>query len=537
MRWLWVGVVLGLQAQPPKLVVGLVVDQMRADYLRRFHPRRTGGLGRLLREGLVYWNCHYPYFPTYTGPGHASIYTGTTPAYHGIVANDWWDRTRHQLLYCTQDSTVQPVGTHSDKARRSPRLLLATTIADEIRYACRFANKSIGIALKDRSAILPVGHSATVAGRLDPPAGQWLRRTSYCPQLPTWVERFNARRYPDSLLRLPWARTHHTACTDESPYEGTLPSESQPTFPHTPRSYADLLYTPAGLWLTFALAREAIEAERLGRGPCTDFLSLSFSTPDLAGHVFGPESCEIEELYAELDKELGAFLRYLERRFQRGEVLVFLTADHGAAPTPGVVSERGFPGGRYPEADPVPRAQAYLRSALGLPPEASPIAAFANQSFYFSPSFSLVERARAADLLKAWLLTQPHVIAAYTAQELAGVGGSAYPFTRVQAGFHPQRSGDVIVVYAPGWIEGSYRTGTTHGSIWTYDTHVPLLWWGGRLPSEGLYEPVRITQCAPTVAFLWQGPLPSAATDAPLLRVLERWPLSADQLLGFDVGP
>lgn len=507
--------------QKPKLVIGIVVDQMRADYLRRFVGPKSRGFGRLLQEGLVYWNAHYPYFPTYTGPGHASLYTGTTPAYHGIAANDWWERDLGRSWYCVEDTSVRPVGSDSPKGRRSPRTLLTTTLADELRYACRFQNKTIGIALKDRSAILPIGRSGTLALWFDTGKGLWITSSYYRDTLPAWVVHFNGRRYADSLLQVPWTLRKGVFCTDDSPYEGTLPGEAHPTFPHRPQDYSALTYTPAGNWLTFALARQAIKAEGLGSGPCTDLLSISLSAPDLAGHLFGTESCELQDLYQGLDNLLADFLVYLARRFRPGEVLLFLTADHGAAPTPEVLAEKGFPYGRYPEKDLRTRAEAFLRQALGLTDTARIFDAFLNQSFYFSKHFSAARRREAAILLKEWLLQQPGIVAAWTAGELTGPGGSSYAFLRVQAGYLPSRSGDVVVVYAPGWIEDDYPTGTTHGSIWTYDTHVPLVWWGLLPWSREFYQPVRITQVAPTVAFWLGTPLPSAATDAPLPEVLD----------------
>lgn len=515
-----------LSAQRPRLVIGIIIDQMRADYLRRFVPKRSQGFGKLLSEGLVYWNCHYTYFPTYTGPGHASVYAGTTPAYHGIVANDWWERQLGRFWYCTEDTAVKPVGAEGTHLRRSPRTLWASTLCDELRYSSRFRSKTIGIALKDRSAILPIGRSGTLALWFDTQSGQWVTSSYYTDTLPAWVERFNQRKYPDSLLRLPWKRVTPTLlCEDDSPYEATFKGSTSTSFPHQPTSYKELLYTPAGNWLTLQLAKEAITAERLGKGPTPDFLAISLSSPDLAGHFFGTESCELEELYRDLDKALADFLNYLGRRFRREELLLFLTADHGASPTPEALAAHGWNAGRYPETDLLEKAQRFLRDLLRLPDTTKPVVAFANQNFYLSPRLSLAERQQAAAALKSWLLDQPHIIAAYTREELSSPGGTAYPFQMLQAGFLPARSGEVVVVYAPGWIEGGYAHGTTHGSIWSYDTHVPLIWWGGGIRNRWLFERVPITAIAPTVVFLLNAPLPSATTTAPFPEVIQSWKL------------
>ncbi len=529
---------LSAQHAPPRLIVGIVVDQMRADYLRRFVSPKSQGLGRLLKEGLVFWNAHYNYFPTYTGPGHASIYTGTTPAFHGIAANTWWDRTLQRSYYCVSDSTVQPLGTPNEAGRRSPRTLLATTITDELRYATRYQSKVIGIAIKDRSAILPAGRSANIALWFDTETGNWISSSYYASALPSWVEAFNARRLPDSLLRLPWNLPAGLACLDDSPYEGHFPSEKHPTFPHQAKTYKDLILTPAGNDLTLALAREAILHEKLGQDQYPDFLCISLSTPDLAGHLFGTESCELEVLYQALDTRIADFLRFLRRRFKPGEVLVFLTADHGVSPTPEALAEKGLSAGRFPEKELLIQAEAFLHETLKLADTVQLISAYLNQSFYFSPLFSLDFRREAARLLKAYLLQRSDVVAAYTREELTGPGSSYYPVARLQAGYFPARSGDVILVYAPGLIESeSYTKGTTHGSIWTYDTHVPLIFWwaGGR--HEHRYEQVPITAVAPTLAMLLRTPLPSAAFSAPLLPLIEAWKIPSNFTWEVVSGP
>ncbi|MEN2993356.1 MAG: alkaline phosphatase family protein [Bacteroidia bacterium] len=510
---------------PPKLIVGLVVDQMRADYLQRFISGKSRGFGRLLQEGLVYLNCHYTYFPTYTAAGHATIYSGASPAFHGIVGNSWWERSTGRLRYCVEDSLTTLVGPTSSEKGASPRALLCTTLADELRYAARYTNKTIGIALKDRSAILPIGFTGYLALWFSTKTGEWVSSTYYTDTLPAWVVRFNSQRYPDSLMRLGWQPKRLPPCGRDDPYyEGHLPGETQPTFPHRLTNYEALLYTPWGTWLTFQLARWAITEERLGKGPYPDLLAISLSSPDLAGHLFGTESCELRSLYEELDRQLADFLDFLLKRFSKQELLIFLTADHGASPTPEYLREHKVAAGRYPEAVLVREAQAFLQRELRLPDTVQVVERFINQNFYLSGRLGWEQRREAARRLKEWLLQQPQVLAAYTAEELAGRGGCFYIFQMLQAGFHPQRSGDVIVVYAPGWVEhGGYTHGTTHGSIWTYDTHVPLIWWGGGLRSEKRYERVGITSLAPTICLLLGIPFPSASVAPPLEEVIRQW--------------
>ncbi len=533
-----IGLLAGYAQTLPRLVIGLVVDQMRADYLRRFVSPRSQGFGRLLREGIVFWNVHYTYFPTYTGPGHATIYTGAVPAHHGICANSWWDKTLQRAYYCVEDNKVTPVGTAWFDARRSPRTLLSTTITDELRYATRYQGKVIGLALKDRSAILPAGRSANLALWFDTESGNWVTSTYYVPTLPSWVEAFNAKRLPDSLLKQPWRLSRKYACIDQAEYEGRFPSESSATFPHQATTYRDLTYTPAGNVLTLELAKAAIVSEELGKDPHPDFLAISLSSPDLIGHLFGTESCEIEDAYQQLDKALADFFRFLERRFPAGSYLVFLTADHGAMPTPESVASHGVSASRFPETTLISSAESLLHGVLEVPDSVRLIAAYLNQSFYFSPKLPLSLRQQAARQLKDYLLDRYGLIGVYTREELVGPGSSYLPFARLQAGFYPARGGDVVVIYPPGFIESEgYTAGTTHGTIWTYDTHVPLIFWWRGARSSTHFEFVPVTAIAPTLAYILGTPLPSAAFSGPLQAVIEAWRVPVSTFLEEPSGP
>ncbi|MGQ9863740.1 MAG: alkaline phosphatase family protein [Bacteroidia bacterium] len=490
----WIG-----WAQKPHLVVGIVVDQMRADYLLTY--QNQGAWKKLWQEGLVYLHATYPYFPTYTAVGHASIYTGSLPSIHGICANDWYDRKAKKKIYSVRDTTVHAVGSASSAGQASPRNLLATTITDELLLT-HPRSKVISICIKDRAAILPGGHVTSHTYWFDASAGNWITSTFYTQKLPTWVEKFNSQKYPDSLLRLSWK---------------PLASQCQV---NTFRSYKELVASPHGNWLTLQLAKEAIIAETLGqRKNHTDFLAISLASPDLCGHLYGSPSCQLEDLYAKLSIQLEEFLRFLEKKVGKENVLVVVTSDHGVARTPEYLSSKKIPAGRSPDSKILAAAESLLKQTF--PHISKPIEYFINQNLYLSSSLTPQEKAQACQLLKEYMIHIPPIIAVYTAQELAQ-GQATHPLAKaVQNGFFPPRSGDVILQYAPGYIEAEgYTTGTTHGSAFTYDAHVPLIFWGSKIKPRKIYTPVSALSIVPTLAHILQVTLPSGTVEVPLQEVL-----------------
>ena len=326
----------------PKLVVGLVVDQMRWDYLYRYYERyQPNGFKRLLNEGFSCENTFIDYVPTVTGIGHSTIYTGSVPAIHGIAGNDFIINATGQTVYCAGDSTVETVGSKSKSGKMSPRNLLATTIGDELKLATNFKSKVIGIALKDRGAILPAGHSADAAYWFDSGSGNWITSTYYMNDLPAWVQKFNEKKLPAKYLSQDWntlydIKTYTQSTKDDTPYEGLFEGQTTPTFPiKTSQMQAkDLTYfVPRLMESTFTLdmAKATIDNENLGQGEFTDMLAVSISTPDYVGHKFGVNAIETEDTYLRLDKDIADFLNYLDAKIGKGNYTVFLSADHGAA--------------------------------------------------------------------------------------------------------------------------------------------------------------------------------------------------------------
>ena len=291
----------------PRIVVGLMVDQMRWDYLYRYASRYgEGGFKRLVREGFSCENTMIPYAQTITACGHASVYTGSVPAVNGIMGNDWYSRELGRMVYCTEDATVKTIGGNAEAPPMSPRNLKVTTMCDELRIATNYKSKVIGIAIKDRGGILPAGHSANAAYWYDAGTGNWVSSTYYQQQLPDWVQRFNARKMPDSLYKLNWNSlypigSYEMSDADDKSYEGKFSFDPKPVFPHNintavGKNYGILPATPYGNTLTLEFAKNAIQAEGLGTDEYTDFLAVSLSSPDYVGHQYGPNSIEMHHV-------------------------------------------------------------------------------------------------------------------------------------------------------------------------------------------------------------------------------------------------
>src|SRR5687767_474642 len=311
----------------PKLVVGIVVDQMRWDYLYRYYDRYTanGGFKRMINQGFSCENTFINYAPTVTAPGHACLYTGSVPAIHGIAGNEWYDSKAKEYVYCVADTTVQGAGTTAFAGRMSPRNMLATTITDELRLATNFRSKVIGISFKDRGAVLPAGHSANAAYWYESATGKFISSSYYMQNLPQWVTEFNDKKFPDQYFKSGWntlypINTYTQSTADDQAWEGKPFGAEQKGFPYKldhfigSTNYGSLTGTPYGNSLTRQMAISAIDAEQLGKDSITDFLAVSFSTPDYIGHTFGPNSIEAEDGFLRLDKDLGELLDHLDKR-------------------------------------------------------------------------------------------------------------------------------------------------------------------------------------------------------------------------------
>jgi predicted AlkP superfamily pyrophosphatase or phosphodiesterase len=506
--------------QRPKLVVGIVIDQMRWDYLYRFYDvyKPDGGFKRFLSQGFSCENTFIPYTPTVTAAGHTCAYTGSVPAIHGIVGNNWWDRQKKKLVYCTDDDSVQPVGSASTWGKMSPRNMFATTIGDELRLATNFQSKVIGIALKDRGAILPAGHSATAAYWYDY-AGNFITSSYYMKELPSWVKAFNNRKLVDSLYQFKWdlflpKSVYPKYCTQDQEWYETRPlGTDQTMFPYdlsrfAGKDYAKIASTPYGNMYTEAMAEAAVTAERLGRNSATDFLAVSFSSPDYIGHAFGPNSWEQLDDYARLDETLGKFFAFLDRYVGKGNYTVFLTADHAVAHVPNFSIENKLPGGAFADLEITKGMNESLKAKYG---KERIIIDTYNYMVVFNDSLieaANLNREEIENWTVSYLRKQKEIMQAFRIADLNTTPITATQRERINNGYYFPRCGDVAFILKPGYVEGT-GNGTSHGLWNPYDSHIPLLWYGWGIKQGKTNREIYMTDIAPTVAALLHIQMPS----------------------------
>ncbi len=517
----------------PKLVVGIVVDQMRYDYLTRFYHRYgEGGFKRMVNEGFNCKNNHFNYVPTYTGPGHASVYTGTTPKYHGIISNNWYDKETKEMVYCAEDNSVASVGTTSSSGKMSPRRLLTTTFADENRLFTQRRGKTIGVAIKDRGAILPAGHTANAAywfqGRDE---GNWITSTYYMTELPAWVKEFNASDKAESYLRV-WdtyypIETYVESGSDLNDFEGGFKGKAEAIFPYDLKKLApenrnfDILKgTAFGNSLTTDFAMAAVIGEALGKDNDTDVLALSYSSTDYVGHNFGVNSKEVQDTYIRLDKDLERLFKFLDDEVGADNYTVFLTADHGAVHVPAYLKSIGIPAGYLNYDSRKEQFQKFLMENYGttdIVEDVSNDQVFLNRSVVKSLGLNLheVEQAIADEQL-----SYPNIAKVYTATTMATTSFTEGIEALLQNGFNQKRSGNVIIVNDVAHIAYS-RTGSTHGSGLNYDTHVPLLFFGAGIKHGETLKKTVIPDIAPTISALLGTSFPNGSTGQPLEFVLD----------------
>jgi predicted AlkP superfamily pyrophosphatase or phosphodiesterase len=515
---------------PPKLIVGIVIDQMRYDFLYRYFTKYSeGGLKYLLNNGRSFENMHYNYTPTFTGPGHAAIYTGTSPAYNGIVSNDWFDRKLDTLMYVVQDDNVQTVGSLSVNGKMSPNNLLSTTITDELKMFTNKRSKVIGIAIKDRGAILPAGNMADAAYWHDPTIGSWISSSFYMKELPKYVVDFNAKRLSDKYLDQVWntllpIEQYTESTTDDTRYELKFKGESKPVFPHDLKAiksqynYSLLNRTPFGNSFTTDFALEILQNEQMGKDEITDFLAISYSSTDYVGHQFGTHAIETEDTYLRLDLELKRLFDYLNKNIGKGKFMVFLTADHGAVPSPPYLEDNKIHTGGFQSTAYTTQLKDYLKKELG---EGKWISYYLDQQVYLDREFI---RSKKMDLN----MVQDKVVEftrgfegvkdAIPAHDLVATAFGNEMFQKVQRGFDYERSGDVMIILQPQWIdnENALKGGTTHGSSYAYDTHVPFLIMGPGVVKGQTNQESYIVDIAPTIAAYLHIMEPSGTTGKVL---------------------
>ena len=518
---------------PPRLVVGIVVDQMRFDYLTRFWSQYgEGGFRRLVGEGFNCRDHHFNYAPTSTGPGHASVYTGTTPSRHGIIGNSWFDKETDGMAYCVGDGSQTSVGTTSDAGKHSPHRLQVTTITDQLRLHHQRRSKVIAIALKDRGAVLPGGHLANAAYWYEGgDTGNWVSSSYYMDSLPAWVAAFNESEAAEAY-RVPWntlreINTYAESGLDDVPYESPFKGEAAPVFPHDLPAHWEangnfdmLRATPFGNSLTLDFALKAIESEELGADIIPDFLAISFSSTDYVGHKFGVNSKEVQDTYLRLDQDLARLLEYLDQNVGEGEYTVFLTADHGAGHVASYLRDLKVPAGYQETGEMGTKFREFIQFRYG---NTDIVRATSNSQIFLDHQVlqSLDLSARVVqETLASELLRYADIQEVYTAYQMQNTEYTEGMAAILQNGFHQKRSGDVLIVPAPATPDYP-PTGSTHGSPYIYDTHVPLIFFGKGIQKGSLTRRTYIRDIAPTLAVLLGTAYPNGATGLPVSEALK----------------
>jgi predicted AlkP superfamily pyrophosphatase or phosphodiesterase len=513
----------------PRLVVGLMVDQMRWDFLYRYYARYgENGFKRLLREGFSCENAFIPYAQTVTAAGHASVYTGSVPAMNGIMGNEWFDRSKGRTVYCVEDPTVKTIGGSASSPPMSPRNMWSSTVSDELRLATNFRSKVIGIAIKDRGGILPAGHSANAAYWYDPLSGNWVTSTYYMENLPAWAQQFNQRRITDSLYKLGWKTlyppdSYLQSDQDDVPYEGKFQTAQKPAFPYDftsliGKNYGQISVTPHGNTMTLEFAKAAVLAEQLGKDGVTDLLAVSLSSPDYIGHQFGPNSIEVEDSYLRLDRELARFFEFLDRQVGKGQYLFFITADHGVAHVPGFLQKNHIPAQIVPSLRPVLDQRIEKKfGAPGILQATDNYQLYLNRRVIDSASLNFqVVKEGVIDILNQ----DSSILMAFDNASIALVNLPAEVRERFIQGYNAKRAGDIQLILKPGYFYGN-RTGTTHGSWHPYDAHIPLVWMGWGVRKGKSNRQVYMSDIAPTISAMLSIQEPNASIGRVIEEVIK----------------
>lgn len=523
-------------SKKPKLVVGIVVDQMRYDYLTRFYDRYgEGGFKKILNNGFSLENAHYNYIPTYTAVGHTSIYTGTTPSMHGIIGNWWYDKYAHKSIYCVTDTSYTTVGSDSNYGQRSPYRLQTTTLTDQLRLAQNMKGKTIGVAIKDRSSILPTGHTATAAYWFDSTRESKVITSSfYMEKLPQWVQDFNDKDLAKKYTSIAWETlydidTYTNSLPDNNPYEGKFIGEETPTFPHDlpllkgwNGGNGIIKSTPFGNSITLDLAKAAIIGENLGKSNYTDFLAISFSSTDYVGHKYGPDAIETEDTYLRLDKDLADLLTFLDTEVGKDNYTLFLTADHAAAQVPSYLKSIKVPAGYFDAEGFRTFMKKVSVSHFG---SDKLIEKISNHQIFLN-KIELKRLRLSVDKVAQILVNEAinfsNIYKAVTAKTLQTTYFGHGILKALQNGYNQKFSGDVLLIPNPAYITGHSNGGTTHGSGYSYDTHIPMIFYGNGIKSGSSSERYTIIDIAPTLANLLDIEFPNGSTGTIIQEVLAK---------------
>jgi predicted AlkP superfamily pyrophosphatase or phosphodiesterase len=524
-----------LPPDKPRLVIGIVVEQLKYDQLEKFRDRLgENGIKRLINEGTYFKNASFEYMLTQSAPGHATIATGSEPSYHGITSDNWYLPLRNELIYCTKDIEVNPVGGSYEAGLQSPVNLQASTFSDELEMASNKKAKVFAIGMKESSAILSAGHAADAAYWFDNTSGTWMSSTYYIDTLPVWVNDFNAMKFPDSYLNDNWSLyrplPEYADCLPDSnifeagfnginyfPYD-LKKLRSKGMF-NARNDYSLLRETPFANSLTTNFAIRLIENEKLGKDDLTDYLSICYSATDNIGHRFGPSSVEMGDAILRLDDEIKNLLTFLNDSLGKKNVLIYFTAAHGISEIPAVLEKNRIPAGYFRQNQALQLLRTYLNAVYG---EGDWVKGYSERQIYLNRT--LIEDARlpleeVQKKVARFLVQFTGVAAAYPYSAFEANDFGNGNLKRIINNFNPQRSGDVIVTLNPGWVEKEGDFVTNHNSPYEYDSHVPMIWYGWTVNRSTVTRHVNMTDIAATLSFLCKVPYPNACSGEPLFEL------------------
>jgi predicted AlkP superfamily pyrophosphatase or phosphodiesterase len=496
-------------ASRPKLIVAIIVDQFRYDYMTRFDATYHEGLRKLQDSGAFFTDAHEAHFPTVTAVGHATFLTGSIPAIDGIVGNEWFDRESGKTVTSVSDDSTKLLGSNGGTGS-SPRRLVASTLGDEIKATGPADTEVIGISLKDRAAILPAGHAANAAYWFDQGTGHFVSSTYYMQQLPAWVQAFNEGPAAGKYASAKWTPA---APLSAAPFR-ILPSVLGKPY------YEAMIVTPFGNDMLEAFAEDALKAERLGRHSGTDLFAVSFSSNDLLGHQVGPDAPEVRDMCIQTDRVFGRLLAALDADVGAGNYVVVFTSDHGVAPLPEELTKRGIPAGRFSAAEVAQTIESALSEKYG-PGKwmvgNAELAPYLNHDLLREKHASLTE---AEETAAEAVRKLPYIFRVYTAAQLEHDNQPGDPIgLLMERGYYRGRAADLFIIQKPYWLAS--KQGTSHGTPFSYDTHVPLIFYGTGIRPGRHDENVRTADIAPTLAALLGVNTPSGSVGR-VLPVIEK---------------
>jgi predicted AlkP superfamily pyrophosphatase or phosphodiesterase len=525
-----------IPSEKPKLVIGIVIDQMRYDFLFRFWDKyENNGFKRLMNEGSFCKNANFNYLFTNSSSGYATIATGSNPSTHGIIADQWYSQLSDKVVHSTKTDDVDCIGgdKETDCGKHSPSKLVASTLGDELKLSTFKQSKVISVSLDPSAAVLSAGHLADAAYWFDNISGNFVTSSFYAKELPKWVVDFNGKKFPDTYLSEKWQKLlpdslYFESLPDNNRYEEGL--RGFKVFPYDlnlmssksfgKREYSLLKYVPAGNNITKDFAISAIVNENLGKDNFTDYLSINFSATEYISQSFGLTSIELEDAYIRLDKEIQHLLNFLDSFVGKGNVLVYLTSNHGATYSPKYLTDLGVPSGYFNQGQAMALLKSYLNIVYG---NGDWVKYYANQQLFLNHALiqdSKLSVEKFQDDVAQFLVQFSGVANVVTSSMLLKTNYTSGIYSKMQNSYSQKRSGDIMINLDPCWTEYNDAS-TAHNSAYSYDTHVPLIFYGWRVTRQIIYDPVDMIDIAPSIALFLDIAYPSASQGKPIVQLLK----------------